>query len=144
MNDLLELNQQVAKRFNLSEAVVKHLGLIGTSLGKMKAGKEDLEKALSTSASNIENLEDFALNRRYLSYARLICQAVRYGEFWPLVSLDISYDTALYLAGLSESQINTLSKNWDGAIVSCDLPSQIAERMNSKQAVVYAGALLAA
>ena len=38
MNDLLELNQQVAKRFNLSEAVVKHLGLIGTSLGKMKAG----------------------------------------------------------------------------------------------------------
>ena len=54
MNDLLELNQQVAKRFNLSEAVVKHLGLIGTSLGKMKAGKEDLEKALSTSASNIE------------------------------------------------------------------------------------------
>ena len=144
MNDLLELNQQVAKRFNLSEAVVKHLGLIGTSLGKMKAGKEDLEKALSTSASNIENLEDFALNRRYLSYARLICQAVRYGEFWPLVSLDISYDTALYLTGLSESQINTLSKNWDGAIVSCDLPSLIAERINSKQAVVYAGALLAA
>lgn len=144
MNDLLELNQQVAKRFNLSEAVVKHLGLVGTSLGKMKADKDALEIAIATPSTNIENLEDFALNRRYLSYARLICQAVRYGEFWPLVSLDISYDTALYLAGLSESQINTLSKNWDGILLSCDLPSCVAERMNSKQAVVYAGALLAA
>ena len=139
MSDLRNVNERIIKRFELSPVVGKNVDIIPVCLGKLSATLAEMSVAVSTPKAGVDDLEDFILNKEYLTYAR-----IRFGEFESLVILSVNYETAVYLASLTNFEVTAIARNWDGPILRCSTLTHVAARMNDKNALVYAASLLAA
>lgn len=144
MSDLRNVNERIIKRFELSPVVGKNVDIIPVCLGKLSATLAEMSVAVSTPKAGVDDLEDFILNKEYLTYARVVCQGIRFGEFESLVILSVNYEMAVYLASLTNFEVTAIARNWDGPILRCSTLTHVAARMNDKNALVYAASLLAA
>lgn len=143
MSDLQNVNERIIKRFELSPVIRKNVDIVPVCLGKLNATLAEMAIAVTTPKTGVDNLEDFILNKEYLTYARVVCQGIRFGEFESLVILSIDYETAVYLASLTNFEVTAIARNWDGPMLRCSAVTHVVERMNDKNALVYAASLLA-
>lgn len=120
MDDLLQLNRRIAEHWlgklnveqenylGFTEICIAHLPHSVTALATMLAGAKKAPE---------DKLRVIALNRRYLSIARLASKDVAAGKLEMLIKLGITMSQAQLLNHLSDDEIALLALVWPGPIM---------------------------
>jgi hypothetical protein len=120
MDDLPELNRRIAEHWlgKLNASQEHYLGFTEVCLAQLPHSAEALANVLAASKKTRDDkLRVVALNRRYLSFARLASKDVAAGKVEMLIKLGINMSQARLLNNLSNEEIAWLALIWQGPIM---------------------------
>lgn len=126
MDELLELNRNIAEHWlgKLDREQESYLSLKSVCVGKLTHNASELARMLATSKKvHAQALRVLALNRRYLSFARLAGKDAAAGKLDMLIRLGIDLDQAQLLGNLTNDEVALLALTWQGPIVQFAMQS---------------------
>ncbi len=120
MDELFELNRSIAEHWlgKLDREQEDYLSLKPVCVGELPHSARELAQMLAASKkAHAQALQVLALNRRYLSFARLAGKDAAAGKLEMLIKLRISLEQAQLLGNLTNDEVALLALAWQGPIV---------------------------
>ena len=120
MDELFELNRSIAEHWlgKLDREQEDYLSLKPVCVGELPHSAPELAQMLAASKkAHAQALQVLALNRRYLSFARLAGKDAAAGKLEMLIKLGISLEQARLLGNLTNDEVALLALAWQGPIV---------------------------
>lgn len=120
MDDLLELNRRIAEHWlgKLNAGQEAYLGFTEVCIAHLPHSAAELGRMLAEAKkAHDDKLRVLALNRRYLSLARLASKDVAAGKLEMLIKLGITMSQARLLSNLSNEEVALLALVWQGPIM---------------------------
>lgn len=122
--DLIDLNLNIVRYGvgrNLSTAEREYVQNLPFCLAKLKPTAEVLRSFVSATAETRHpknSLDVISINRDYLNFARLVAKDILAGSTEEMVMVNLTWDQAVLLSGLTNKKITHIAACWEGLVFS--------------------------
>lgn len=120
MDDLVQINRRIAEYWlgSLDSHQSAYLSYVPVCVGHLPHSAAELNAVLAGFKRELrDQLRTAKLNRRYLTFARLVAKDALAGRPEMLVRLGITLEQAQVLAKLTDQEVDELAFAWEGPIV---------------------------